>query len=272
MATVREDTREQIRCRPIAAELKQLLSRAADAACVPLVRVTSGGQSPKGSGGKRTGSTRHDHGRAADLQLFVDSGRVLDFTDPDDLPTVEAFVTAAAALGANGIGAGVDYMGKTRLHVGFGTSPQDLSQLVWGAGGRVANAPKWLKKAAQKGWAKPAAAQVLAWAAPPAAPVGRFVVVARDGLVLRAGPGLDFGRVRALGAGTALTVLSLDGSHRDWARVDLNDDGLIDGHVHFTFLLPAALPGDGVVPVDGGHDSDEPESEEGVEEPEAAYA
>ena len=67
MATVREDTRMQIRCRAISAELKQLLSRAADVAGVALVRVTSGGQAPKGSGGKRTGSTRHDHGRAADL-------------------------------------------------------------------------------------------------------------------------------------------------------------------------------------------------------------
>ncbi|KQP31515.1 hypothetical protein ASG60_19310 [Methylobacterium sp. Leaf469] len=266
MATVREDTRMQIRCRAISAELKQLLSRAADVAGVALVRVTSGGQAPKGSGGKRTGSTRHDHGRAADLQLLVDGSRALDFTDPDDLPIVEAFVTAAAALGANGIGAGVDYMGKTTLHIGFGTSPRDRSELVWGAGGHVANAPIWLQNAAQKGWANPVASgRRLADALPLAGTVGRFMVAARDGLRLRAGPGLTFDRLRTIGPGSELTVQSFDGPNGDWARVDLNHDGLIDGHLHAAFLVPVAPPGDGRF--DDGLDSDE-----GVEEPEATYA
>src|SRR5262245_41740215 len=94
----------KIRDRPISPELHVVLERAADAAGIDVVRVTSGGQ--PGSTGGRTGSTRHDHGRAADLQL-VQGGRTLSFTDQDGGPAVEAFVTASAANGATGIGAGV---------------------------------------------------------------------------------------------------------------------------------------------------------------------
>lgn len=261
MATVREDTKQQIRRLSITAELKRLLERAADQAGIAVVRVTSGGQAPKGSGGARTGSTRHDNGRAADLQLLIDGQRALHFTDADDLPIVEAFVTAAAALGANGIGAGVDYMGPRTLHVGFGTSPSDHTRLVWGAGGKSANAPKWLRKAAEKGWANPAGS-VRPQAVPAAEPIGRFVVAARDGLRLRGGPGLDFPHFRTVEAGTELTVLALDGVHRDWARVDLNHDALIDGHVHTAFLMPVTLP----------TPSDADEADEGVEELETADA
>lgn len=259
MATVREDTRKQIRCLPIAAELRRLLERAADRAGIALVRVTSGGQAPKGSGGKRTGSTRHDNGRAADLQLLIDGRRALDFTDADDLPFVAAFVTAAAALGASGIGAGVDYMGPRTLHVGFGTSPSDHTQLVWGAGGRSANAPKWLRKAAETGWADPVAPEVEA--------IGRFRVAARDGVRLRSGPGVDFTHLRTIGAGTELTVLALDGVNRDWARVDLNHDALIDGHLHVAFLVPVGRPERG-----GAEAPETDEADEGVEEPEGAEA
>jgi hypothetical protein len=251
MVTVREDTEGKIRDLPIADELKRLLEQAADRAGIAVVRVTSGCQAPKGSGGKRTGSTRHDKGRAADLELLADGKHALDFTDVGDRPRVEAFVTAAAALGANGIGAGLDYMGPRTLHVGFGTSPQDHTRLVWGAGGRSANAPKWLRKAAEKGWAEP---------------VGRFVVAARDGVRLRGGPGLEFPHLRTVAAGTEVTVLALDGVHRDWARVDLNHDALIDGHLHAAFLVPATRPM-GIDPDGSALDADE-----GVEEPGEADA
>src|SRR5688572_16521060 len=93
--------RGKIRDRPIIPELERILERAADAAGVDVVRVTSGGQ--PGSTGRRTGSTRHDGGRAADLQL-IKNGRTLTFTDHDGGPSVEGFVTAAAAFGATGIG------------------------------------------------------------------------------------------------------------------------------------------------------------------------
>src|SRR5690606_19385261 len=101
-----------------------------------------------GTPGKRTGSTRHDLGNAADLQLLK-GGRALDFTNPADRETVIRFVTAAAAHGATGIGAGVDYMGPKTLHVGFG------AKSVWGAHGKAANAPAWLKEAVFAGWRNP---------------------------------------------------------------------------------------------------------------------
>jgi hypothetical protein len=152
MAIVVEDTKGKIRDRPIASSLRDVLLQAAEAADIDIVRVTSGGQ--PGSSGRSTGSTRHNQGRAADLELQKD-GRSLDFTDSDDRQIIEEFVAAAAASGANGIGAGVDYMGPKTLHVGFGTTPQDHRQIVWGAQGRSANAPAWLQRAANRGWNRP---------------------------------------------------------------------------------------------------------------------
>lgn len=142
----------KIRDQPISWELYQVLYRAAEAAGIGTVLVTSGGQ--PGSTGRRTGSTRHDHGRAADLKLLV-GGRPLVFSDSQAPTAVEEFVTAAAARGAIGIGAGVGYMGPQTLHVGFGRTVRDTQQLVWGAGGRSAHAPGWLRRAARSGWNHP---------------------------------------------------------------------------------------------------------------------
>jgi len=154
VATIDETgLRGRIRDQRISDKLRRVLLSAAAAAGIDTVRVTSGGQ--PGSTGRRVGSTRHDHGNAADLEL-VRNGRVLNFTDPSDRRIVEEFVTAAAAHGAIGIGAGVDYMGPTRLHVGFGRSAEDHARLVWGAGGSSANAPTWLREAAGRGWRNPA--------------------------------------------------------------------------------------------------------------------
>jgi hypothetical protein len=136
----------------LAPELRDLLGRAAAAAGVDKVFVTSGGQ--PGTRGTRVGGPRHDHGRAADLQLIVD-GRTLTFTDRDGNPTIESFITAAASLGANGMGAGERYMGNRTIHVGFGKTPQDLTQVVWGADETHATAPRWLQQAAQRGWNSP---------------------------------------------------------------------------------------------------------------------
>ena len=124
---------------PISPELRIVLDAAAQAAGVDTIRIVSGGQSGKGEGGQRTGSTRHDHGRAADIQLLV-NGVAATFTDKAPDPIVAAFVTAAAANGATGIGAGVEYMGNQTIHVGFGTSINDKTKLTWGAGGLSANA------------------------------------------------------------------------------------------------------------------------------------
>lgn len=224
----------KIRDKQIGQALRGVVERAADAARIDTVVVTSGSQ--PGTHGQRTGSTRHDHGRAADLQL-VKSGSTLTFSDQSGGPTVEAFVAAAAAHGATGIGAGVAYMGPKTLHVGFGTSPQDHSKVVWGAGGKSANAPAWLRAAAMKGWDHPAT-DTEPEAAAVAGP-GRFIVIARGGLQLRKGPGLEFGITKTVDNGTKVTVVGFDGPGGEWARVDLENDGLVDGHMFAAFLTPA---------------------------------
>lgn len=144
----------KIRDRPISKELEAVLRKAGSAAGVDKIFVTSGGQ--PGTSGRSTGSTRHNGGRAADLQLFV-KGKAQTFSDSQASRTVTKFVTAAAAHGATGIGAGVGYMGPATLHVGFGLNVADRSKITWGAQGRSANAPAWLVKAAEEGWNNPPA-------------------------------------------------------------------------------------------------------------------
>ncbi|MBI5129041.1 MAG: SH3 domain-containing protein [Rhodopseudomonas palustris] len=233
-----------IRNKPISSELQKVLSIAAQSAGIDTVVITSGGQDTLGEGTRRTGSTRHDRGRAADLQLVV-QGTALAFTDHAAPATVLAFITAAAAAGATGIGAGVDYMGARTIHVGFGTSINDHQTLTWGAGGKSINAPQWLRDAAEAGWRTPAA---LAETVPaePAAP-GRYAVVARSGLKLRGGPGPDFGSEKTLALGTELTVTQFEGPGGNWACVDVEGDGVLDGYVFAPFLAALASshqPGD----------------------------
>lgn len=140
MTQLIEATKGKIRDLPIKSTLATILVEAGVAAGIDVVRVTSGGQARLGSGGKRTGSTRHDDGNAADLQLEI-GGRVLNFETAADRAIVAKFVTECSRRGATGIGAGVTYMGPYTLHIGFG------SKATWGAGGLSANAPDWLKQA-----------------------------------------------------------------------------------------------------------------------------
>lgn len=105
-----------IRRLPISDRLRSVLQQAARAAGVDVV-VTSGGQ-PQYPRGPRTGSTRHDLGNAADLDLYV-GGKILTDANPQHIGLKKKFVAAAASGGASGIGAG--YMGPTKIHVGFGT-------------------------------------------------------------------------------------------------------------------------------------------------------
>ena len=102
------------------------------------MRVTSGGQENNTDQG--TGSTRHNHGNAADADFYI-GDRKLDWNNPQDLPIFQQIVTQARANGVTGIGAGDDYMGAGRMHVGFGNPS------VWGADGKGANAPDWLTAA-----------------------------------------------------------------------------------------------------------------------------
>lgn len=142
----------KIRNKPISRELENLLRRSAIAAGIDKVMITSGSQ--PGTTGRTTGSTRHNYGRAADLKLYV-GGNKLEFSDSTAPIKVKKFVTACAANGALGIGAGVEYMGKATLHIGYGKDKLDNRKIVWGANGRSKNAPNWLRKSASEGWSNP---------------------------------------------------------------------------------------------------------------------
>lgn len=242
------------RNKPISQELKTVLESAALAASIDAIRITSGGQDALGEGPRRTGSTRHDRGRAADLQCVV-GNRTLTFTNQVADPAILAFITAAAAAGATGIGAGTDYMGDRTIHVGFGTSVNDQARLTWGRGGRAVNAPTWLREAAEAGWANLADFTIAA--TPQAMPrPGRYMVIARAGLRLRGGPGTDFEVERLLPLGTELDVVAIDQTSPSWGCVDLEGDGLLDGYVHCGFLAPAAvLEGSEAAPEPDGGES-----------------
>jgi len=100
--------------------------------------VFSGGQDATGP--NRVGSHRHDHGGAGDIRFYKD-GRALSWANPNDLPTFQDIVKQGKAAGITGFGAGPGYMGEGTMHIGFG------SPGVWGAGGKGANAPEWLRAA-----------------------------------------------------------------------------------------------------------------------------
>jgi len=115
-----------IRKRPLSTKLENVLKYAAGKAGVE-VDVWSGGQrgiSERGPG-RRTGSTRHDYGNAADLDLYIrnEKGerRRLNWKRPGDRKYFNEFLKHSSAAGATGIGAGDSYMGAGRLHVGFGS-------------------------------------------------------------------------------------------------------------------------------------------------------
>jgi hypothetical protein len=65
----------------------------------------------------------------------------------------------------------------------------------------------------------------------------RMFVNARDGLRLRSGPGTNFPPIRTLPLNTPLDVLGRD---NEWAKIDLEGDGVADGFVLATFLRSLA--------------------------------
>lgn len=130
------------RNKPIQQRLTNILQAGANAAGVDVV-VFSGGQDTAGTpNARRTGSTRHDNGRAADVWLY-DGGTQLR-TDRSN-PKVNAFIAGCVRAGALGMGAGPSYMGGVAVHVDI------ASQMTWGAGGRNANTPGWLTTAYNTG-------------------------------------------------------------------------------------------------------------------------
>lgn len=104
------------------------------------MEVFSGGQPAIGTSDRRVGSTRHDHGKSADV-FFRKGGQRLDWANPEHTPIFQEVVRRAKAAGVTGFGAGPGYMQPGSMHVGFGTPA------VWGAGGKGANAPDWLRQA-----------------------------------------------------------------------------------------------------------------------------
>ncbi len=131
-----------IRNKPLSDKLINALSFIGDMGLE--MRVISGGQTGK----RRTGSHRHDHGNAGDVD-FYRNGRKLSFNNKADIPILQEIVRRAKANGITGIGAGKGvpkghkghYMGDGRMHIGFGTPA------TWGAGGKGINTPNWLRQA-----------------------------------------------------------------------------------------------------------------------------
>lgn len=104
------------------------------------MEVFSGGQPSKAEGGARVGSERHDHGHAADVRLYQ-GDRLLDWSNPDDVPIFQEVVKQGKANGITGFGAGDGYMSKGTMHIGMGNPG------VWGKDGKGDNAAPWLKAA-----------------------------------------------------------------------------------------------------------------------------
>ena len=124
------------RSQPLSSELIEALSFMPELGIT--ARVFSGGQPATGS--NRVGSTRHDHGDAADV-LFFQGDRQLDWRNSADVPIYQEIVARSRAAGVEGFGAGENYMTPGSMHLGFGTPA------VWGEDGRGANAPQWLRDA-----------------------------------------------------------------------------------------------------------------------------
>ena len=121
-----------IRNKPISSALKSAISKAAEEVKVDVV-VRSGGQMSKreaesqgarvwtnSSGQKvwrldgvdvRIGSTRHDNGHAADIDVYSNGGQVAL-----DTPLMNSFVASLFKHGCEGGGGGKGYMGN-RIHV-----------------------------------------------------------------------------------------------------------------------------------------------------------
>lgn len=164
---------KQTRNKPIQEKLFQILTSAAQTTGVRVV-IFSGGQ-PRYPNGPRVGSTRHDLGYAADIDLYtkilptknateaalarLDAGGTsaeniqeegpLNVENPRTAPIVIAFAQACFEAGATAIGAGNGYMGGDSLHVdiAYGNVTNNAAT-YWGAQGKSVNATGWLKKLA----------------------------------------------------------------------------------------------------------------------------
>ena len=121
--------------------LKSILQNAGTASGVN-VDVRSGGQdNTTGS----VGTSRHNNGMAADVQLTNASGRVLSLDNPGDVPVIQKFLSEAKKSGALGIGAGNGYMGDNTFHVDI-AKPGYWGGVAENGKFYAKNAPAWLKE------------------------------------------------------------------------------------------------------------------------------
>jgi hypothetical protein len=63
----------------------------------------------------------------------------------------------------------------------------------------------------------------------------KYRVTARRGLRIREGPGTGYDVVASLSSGQIVTVLATSGT---WFQVDVEGNGLADGHCHNGYLVP----------------------------------
>jgi hypothetical protein len=60
--------------------------------------------------------------------------------------------------------------------------------------------------------------------------------------------------ITTIAQGTKVSVVNFDGPNREWARVDLQGDGSLDGHLHAAYLSPSILETDAGEAEPSGHD------------------
>lgn len=196
------------RNKPFSPELTQILGYTARTAFVHPIRIVSGGQDDRGEGTRRTGSTRHDRGRAADTQCVVD-GRTLILTE-------QTLDPLTAPADATGIGFGLGYKGNKTIHsgFGFGTSTPRSREAELGGGGESANTSGWLRNAAEAGWAAPISGHrstdhnILT--------AGRYTVIGRSGRKLRGATSVNREPERTFPHGTKLDGLTTGVQDSRW--------------------------------------------------------
>lgn len=122
--------KNKTRNKPIVPALMKALNSAANIAGVRVV-IFSGGQDAKGQGTRRTGSTRHDGGYAADVYVYDAKGKQLNTQGND--PLMLKFIAACKQSGIKGMGAHPGYMNGKGVHVDLWGAKKGSA--MWGAGG-----------------------------------------------------------------------------------------------------------------------------------------
>lgn len=139
---ITEDHAGKTRSQPLDPRLKSVISRALTGTGLNWYS-TSGGQPPF-PGGPRTGSTRHDNGRASDGDFKDISGRTLNADDPIDRSRIANALSRLKAAGILGFGwdsaktGKGHYMGSQRFHIDIAAPG------VWGSSHTSSTAAEWV--------------------------------------------------------------------------------------------------------------------------------